>query len=171
MVPPCKNSGPFWAGAALGQFLEICHLKCLNTCPEYYNYDSNICLNHCGADGSNKKYHANGNKVCYPSCLDIPRGTNGFYIYEVADSGTHGTFTCYDSYPASGCTYYYLKSDGTIRCDTTTDSCKDIDYFYLVEHSTNKLNAKKIVKIRINTKLPIISLNAMMHQVTVQRIV
>ena len=146
-------------------------LKCLNTCPEYYNYDSNICLNHCGADGSNKKYHANGNKVCYPSCLDIPRGTNGFYIYEVADSGTHGTFTCYDSYPASGCTYYYLKSDGTIRCDTTTDSCKDIDYFYLVEHSTNKLNAKKIVKIRINTKLPIISLNAMMHQVTVQRIV
>ena len=146
-------------------------LKCLNTCPEYYNYDSNICLNHCGADGSNKKYHANGNKVCYPSCLDIPRGTNGFYIYEVADSGTDGTFTCYDSYTSSVCTYYYLKSDGTIRCDTTTDSCKDIDYFYLVEHSTNKLNAKKIVKIRINTKLPIISLNAMMHQVTVQRIV
>ena len=118
-------------------------LECLNACPGYYNYDSNICLSHCGADGSNKKYHANGNKVCYPSCLDIPRGTNGFYIYEVADTGTDGTFTCYDSYTASVCTYYYLKSDGTIRCDTTTDSCKDIDYFYLVEHSTNKIECKK----------------------------
>ena len=27
MVPPCKNSGPFWAGAALGQFLERSHFK------------------------------------------------------------------------------------------------------------------------------------------------
>ena len=69
-------------------------LNCPSEKP-YYNYDSNVCLNYCGADGSNKRYYAFGKNVCYSSCLDIPPGSDGKYIYEV--EGGNNVFICYDS--------------------------------------------------------------------------
>ena len=56
--------------------------QCLGTCNGYYNFDSNICLSHCGADGSNKKYHRYGDNRCYSSCAEI---SNGIYIYELLE--------------------------------------------------------------------------------------
>ena len=107
-------------------------INCLSSCPDndpdnhypYYNYDSNICLSHCGADGSNNKYHAYGSKICYPSCLNIP---NGNYIYETEDTSI---YTCHIS-PPTGCDYYYIRNDGSRKCTTPAD-CRDNNKIYIL---------------------------------------
>ena len=54
---------------------------CLSNCQEndgaeihhfYYNHDSNICMDYCGKDGSDKIYHAEDGYICYSSCSEIP---------------------------------------------------------------------------------------------------
>ncbi|MBO6243494.1 MAG: hypothetical protein J6O41_02865, partial [Clostridia bacterium] len=100
--------------------------ECLSNCPfsesvesnnfPYHNFDSNICLKFCGADGSNNKYHkqiitgSNEDKICYPSCADIPGGT---YIYKKEEDTTNNVYTCYSSYSGSSCAYYYYENDGS----------------------------------------------------------
>ena len=116
-------------------------LECQRNCPSdssnyfpFYNHDSNICLSHCGADGSNNKYHKQNGYICYPSCSAIPDGN---YIYEYLDS-TDNSYICYDDTnspinPSGDCPYYYLKSDGTKQCQTAKE-CKDKNYIYLINN-------------------------------------
>ena len=116
-------------------------LPCKRNCPTdssnyfpYYNHDSNVCLSHCGADGSNNKYHKSNGYICYPSCLDIHGGN---YIYEYLDS-SNNSYICYDDTsspisPSGNCPYYYLKSDGSKQCQTAKE-CKDKNYIYLINN-------------------------------------
>ena len=113
-------------------------IACLSACSsaigEYYNFDSNICLAHCGADGSNYKYHADGAKICYPSCSDIPGGP---YIYQNEVDTTNHVYTCYNSIPGSSCDYFYYENDGSKKC-TTAPVCKEKNYNYLIKDTDGK---------------------------------
>ena len=82
----------------------------------YYNYDSKFCLPRCG---TSRKYNAEYQYVCYPSCLDIP---DGDYKFESINDGT-----CYTRNP--GCNYYYKKVDGIFKCATQSD-CNNLFYYY-----------------------------------------
>ena len=109
---------------------------CIAECPPtepYYNYDSNICLQRCGIDGSSNKYHKYNGFICYPSCGEIPEGN---FIYQYLSDPIHYIYTCYDKNylplaPPENCTFYYLKNDGTRVCQTPKD-CKDRNYIYLL---------------------------------------
>ena len=106
--------------------------ECLSACTgttSYYNFDSNVCLTHCGADGSNKKYHAYNKYICYSSCQEIP---NENYQYEtvVQVSSNVYVYACYTS-AQSDYSYYYLKEDGTKKSATPAE-CKALDYIYII---------------------------------------
>ncbi|MBO6243495.1 MAG: hypothetical protein J6O41_02870, partial [Clostridia bacterium] len=101
-------------GRALNKFQEefpttqSTSMECKPQCSgskKYHNYDSNVCLSKCGADGSNKKYHKYDENICYPSCSDIP---NGPYEYEIKDS-SNDVYICYDDSS--------LSDDDTVNCD------------------------------------------------------
>ena len=96
---------------------------CLSECSGYHNFDSNICLAHCGDDGSNKIYHANGENICYASCSVIPGGQ---YIYEK-------DFVCYTSAPTdpNTCDNYYINTNGIKQC-TTKQDCISKNYKYFI---------------------------------------
>ena len=131
-------------GRALNKFQEefpttqSTSMECKPQCSgskKYHNYDSNVCLSKCGADGSNKKYHKYDENICYPSCSDIP---NGPYEYEIKDS-SNDVYICYDDSSLSdddtvNCDYYYLKSDGTKKC-TDASGCKAKNYIYLLKNT------------------------------------
>ena len=114
---------------------------CLSVCPSlsgsddrYHNYDSNICLERCGKDGSSNKYHKYDDYVCYPSCTEIPKGN---FIYEYLSDTTNYIYSCYDKdnlplAPSGDCPFYYLKNDGTKKCQKLAD-CRDRNYIYLLE--------------------------------------
>ena len=119
--------------------------KCLSNCQVvatdgtitnyyYYNYDSYLCLNKCGADGSNKKYHAYQGYICYISCLEIPDGTNGKYEYLWYDS-SNNDYICITSSEISSaisnsCPYYYVNNDGVKVCQTASD-CYNANRIYI----------------------------------------
>ena len=112
------------------------HQGCLSSCDgtgreeknQYYNYDSNICLNHCGAD-DNKKYHANGEKICYSSCAEIP---DGEYIYE-GYPGNDGVITFQKAKPTcSSNEYFYTKLNGVKKC-TNINDCLESNKKYIVD--------------------------------------
>ena len=100
--------------------------KCISSCTNYYDYDSNICLNNCGLGNNNYLYYANSGKICYPSCKDIP---GGGYKYEVEDS--NHAIECYKTQQAS-CNYFYLKQDGILKCLTHTDECENMKFKYIL---------------------------------------
>ena len=105
-----------------------CKANC-NSLNMFYNHDSNVCLDHCGDDGSNNIYYKYNENICFSSCMEIP---NGNYNYGVKDPD-YNTYKCYDSdhIPTDSCPYYYLKQDGTKICQTAT-GCKALNYIYLI---------------------------------------
>ena len=105
-------------------------IECINNCidttdTKYNNFDSNICLNYCGADDSNKKYHAYDKYLCYSSCLEIP----GDYKYELKSTNDYICYTQYDDIlsASTNCPYYYIKDDGIKVCQSETE-CKEKNY-------------------------------------------
>ena len=151
----CKNFNKFYYDPLTRECLDSCEgianypfqeeptgpnfdpLPCISSCAAgttgkpYHNFDSNICLERCGADGSNKKYHKYGDFTCYSSCIEIP---DGLYLYEYLEDGTHDVYSCHDSLPTThtgNCPYYYLKNDGTKKCQTA-EECKNRNYIYLL---------------------------------------
>ena len=108
-------------------------IPCLETCEtttgtttvkRYNNFDSNVCLDYCGADGSNKKYHANDKTLCYASCAEIP----GSYLYELKQTND---YECSQNpYSDSSHPYYIVKNDGTLMYQNA-DECIAKNYNYL----------------------------------------
>ena len=98
--------------------------ECLSSCATpniYYSFDSNICIDGCGNDGSNNLYEKDGSHICYPSCLSIPGGD---YIYEFSGK------VCKNS--NTGCGNYYLEN-GVVKClGTSLEECKNKNYMYLI---------------------------------------
>ena len=95
--------------------------QCLLSCStsEFYDYDSNKCINKCGEGNSLYKYYADN--ICYPSCKDIP---GGIFIYEKHDNDV---YQCSNS--ESICSnYYYTNIDGIKRCVDSTEDCIDKHY-------------------------------------------
>ena len=123
--------------------------KCLEECPKnneppnedfpYYNYDSNICLTHCGADGSNKKYHAENGYICYSSCKEIPGGD---YIYESIDQDDNIKICSSTIFDDGNCELYYMKKDGTLKClgdaDIASEACSNMEYKYILGQECRK---------------------------------
>ena len=120
--------------------------ECLSNCEEnngeetihyYYNYDSNICMDYCGKDGSYKKYHADGGYICYSSCFEIP----GDYKYakqtQINTPSPYIDYTCYSSSASSNCPYYYLNSDDSKKCQQAID-CFNMNYIYLIANSNSQ---------------------------------
>ena len=136
-------------------------IACLPSCPTaapdnipYNNYDSNICLAHCGADGSNNIYHADGQYICYPSCSDIPTQN---YIYEIKDTSITTSitiYTCETTLPEN-CDYYYIRSDGIRQC-TDAAGCKNKNYNYIFGNECRDSCGNDYYKtdITINTPTP-----------------
>ena len=104
--------------------------SCLISCPsgKFYDYNSHECIDKCGEDDPDNKYHAINDNVCYPSCKDIPGGS---YIYQIIDDSTIQNYKC--STLESDCNfYYYKKSDGIYECQTSnTCPSAPTSYYYL----------------------------------------
>ena len=74
---------------------NLCYFgSCPSTGNTFHSFDSNICLSSCPSD---KKYHINGDNICYPSCLAIPGGD---YIYELDN------YECKNSVTSTECPFY-----------------------------------------------------------------
>ena len=105
-----------------------CHAYLQNG--KYHNYNSHTMLDNCGEDNSNNLYHKLSSptdisdRVCYPSCLDIPDGN---FKYETIDNICYETMTL----PSSDCPYHYVKSNGIIKC-ATQQNCLDLKLEYLL---------------------------------------
>ena len=95
----------------------------------YYDYDSKICIKKCGDDNIYNLYHASNEKICYPSCKDIPIDN---YKYESLDK-TDKTKICYVSETDLNCDYYYMKKDGTLKCLSGYSVCLDMKYNYVLD--------------------------------------
>ncbi|MBO6244567.1 MAG: hypothetical protein J6O41_08450, partial [Clostridia bacterium] len=111
--------------------LSSCQQSCSTAPYLYYSYNSNICMEKCGDDGSNNKYHANGGYICYPYCLNIP---NGNYVYEIQENDD--TFTCNDDKSAAvsaGCNYFIQQSNGIKKCTTAAD-CYNNNKIYILDN-------------------------------------
>ena len=124
---------PFQKEPAVFPHLPV---PCLAQCPSdapYYSFDSNVCVKRCGDDGTGNKYHRFDEYVCYSSCIDI---SNGKYLYEYLEDSTYDVYSCYDqankpSASSGNCPFYYLKDDGTKKCQRANE-CKDRNYIYLL---------------------------------------
>ena len=108
-------------------------------CGEFYDYDSNICLTQCGRGNENYLYHTNINTnqdfICYPSCEAIQAGE---YKYESKELGSNVKICSTQKPSDTDCSYYYLKSDGTSKCLTSSTDCKNMNYNYVLGKECKK---------------------------------
>ena len=124
---------------------EVSSQECLMSCNSldspssngpYYNYDSNICLSSCEVNNPKSYfYHSSLEKVCYPSCSDIPGGINKFekdnYVCETSRCNPNS--------------YFYIKKDGVIKC-TDLKECNEQKLNYLIGYQcTVRINATIII--------------------------
>jgi len=99
-------------------FIDLIN-NCLDSCSNYYEFNSNICLINC----PNGKYYANDvldeNKICYSSCKEIPGGE---YIYEVYDE-TNNNYICYKSVIKKN---VVIKKNIILNYNKKNDSASDV---------------------------------------------
>ena len=99
---------------------KLCLRSCLDGNNKFHDHDSISCIAACGQE---KEYYANGEKICYSSCSDIP----GDYKFEDKDLKI-----CYQTRPGLYCNYYYKKADGIFKCSTLNNCLYSIKYKYLL---------------------------------------